>query len=62
MNAFTSAYGSDILNESIPAQRVYGPGIQLGLEFYLDRNTYLELDKDRPSYLFKKSFIIGINR
>ena len=62
MNAFTSAYGTDIFNESVQTQKVYGPGLQLGLEFYLDRNTYLELDKDKPSYLSKKSFIIGINR
>ena len=45
MNAFTSAYGSDIFNKSVQAKKVYGPGLQLGLEFYLDRMRTFNLTK-----------------
>ena len=63
LSAFVTAYGQDFLvSNSSQLLPIFGNGMQLGLEMFLNKNSFLEMTNSTPDYLTEKSFLIGINQ
>ena len=63
LKAFVTAYGQDFLETNTSQMLpIYGNGMQLGLEIFLSKSTFLEMTNSTPEYLSSKSFLIGINQ
>ena len=61
LSAFVTAYGEDLLvSNSSQLLPIYGNGMQLGLELFLNKNSFLEMTNSTPEYLTEKSFLNSI--